>query len=223
MVMSRGSSSVDPLGDHFAAVVLELAPDGIAVTDEFGRILHANGRFEHLFGFSRDELVGHTVEKLLPERVHVAHRNHRRAYEQNPAARAMGSGLDLRAQHANGTEFAVEVALSPVSTANGLRTIMAVRPVDERRAGDKAARDRAVFDDEERIAAGLNDGVIRPLFAASLELHGLRASANEDQAARLDTVITTLDDAIRAMRTIVFDRASTSDEMVERRTDPDAV
>ncbi len=62
-------TSLPPLGEHFAEIVLELAPDGIAVTDESGRILHANGRFEDLFGYTREQLVGHPVEMLLPSRV----------------------------------------------------------------------------------------------------------------------------------------------------------
>jgi len=195
----------DPLGEHFAAVVLELAPDGIAVIDEAGRILHANGRFEYLFDYTRDELLGHPVELLIPEPVRAAHRAHRADFGRAPATRPMGAGLDLWAQHADGTEFAVEVALSPVSTGNGLRTIMAVRPTT-RRADEQAASDRAVSADEDRIASQLNDRVIRPVFAASLGLHHVLASATDDQAAHLHAAIDELDEAIREIRAIVFDR-----------------
>jgi PAS domain S-box-containing protein len=203
-VISVEPSSPNPLGDHFAEVVLELAPEGIAVTDEFGRILHANGRFESLFGFSREQLVGHTVEMLLPERARAAHRGHRHDYEQTPTARPMGAGLDLWACHADGTEFPVEVALSPASTSNGMRTIMAVRQVSERRTSDHAALDRIVTGDHERIAIALNDRVIQPVFAATLGLNALLDSATEHQVERLGEVVAALDDAIREIRNVVF-------------------
>ena len=195
---------MDPLGEHFAAIVLELAPDGIAVTDEAGRIMQANTHFEYLFGFTREQLIGRSVEMLLPERSQAAHRAHRAGYDQAPSARAMGTGLDLWARHADGTEFPVEVGLSPVSSANGMRTIMSVRQISDRRASQQVASDEAVHIDEDRIAVALNDQVIRPIFAAGLDLHGMLASATDSQAARLNAIITKLDDAIREIRTIVY-------------------
>ena len=195
-----------PLTDSFVAVVLELAPDGIAVTDELGHIAHANGCFEELFGYSREQLAGHTVEMLLPTAVRVAHREHRHDFDQVPLARPMGTGLDLHGRHADGTEFPVEVGLSPVFTEEGVRTIMAVRPIDERRASDdQAIGDLAVHADHDRLAVALNDQVIHSIFSASLKLHGLLDDATLRQLAVLQPAIEELDDAIRDMRNILFD------------------
>ena len=205
------SPSADDLGEHFAAVVLELAPDGIAVADESGRMVHANSRFEVLFGYPRENLIGHSVEMLLPERLRSVHRAHRADYAEAPVTRPMGAGLDLWARHADGSEFPVEIALSPVTTSHGMRTIMVVRQAEDRRAGEQALRDRAVLEEEDRIAMALNDDVIRPIFAASLDLHRLFESADDAQAARLRSAIDRLDGAIRAIRTVVFDRARPDD------------
>lgn len=207
--------SVDPMGDHFAMVVLELAPDGIAVTDELGRLVHANGRFEQLFGFRREQLVGHTVEMLLPERLQAVHRVHRHDYEQRPSPRPMGSGRQLWARRADGTEFPVEVALSPVTTGHGVRTIMTVREVSDRRATEDAARAEAVYADHQRIALALNDRVIQEIFSASFQLHGLLDAADGPQRAVLQAAIDELDTAIREIRSIVFhmDLSRSSDQI----------
>ncbi len=188
----------------FASVALELAPDGIAWTDEFGRILHANRRFEQLFGFTREQLAGHAVEMLLPERARAAHVVDRHHFEELPAARPMGNGGELWARHADGTEFPVEVALSPVTTGYGIRTIMTVREVSERRATEDAVRAQAVQADHERMADALNEGVIRPIFSASLRLHGILESSGEHQITALLAAISELDDAIHEVRQIVF-------------------
>ena len=196
-----------PLTDSYVAVVLELAPDGIAVTDELGRMVDANRCFEDLFGYSRQQLMGHTVEMLLPDGLRVAHRAHRHDYDEVPLARPMGTGLNLLGLHADGTEFAVEVGLSPVSTAEGVRTIMAVRPISERRASeDQAVGERAVDADHDRMALALNDEVIRPIFSAGLRLHGLIETASVRQLAAIQPAIGELDDAIRALRNLLFDQ-----------------
>ena len=202
-----------PLSDSFVAVVLELAPDGIAVTDELGRLVEVNRCFEGLFGYSREQLLGHAVEMLLPNATRSAHREHRHDFDEVPLARPMGTDLDLRGLRADGTTFSVEVGLSPVSTANGLRTIMAVRPRGERRPGDDlAATDRALIADHDQMAVAMNDKVIRPIFSASLRLHGLIESATVRELAAIYPAIDELDRAIREIRTVVFERSGSPDE-----------
>jgi PAS domain S-box-containing protein len=196
-----------PLGEHFAEIVLELAPDGIAVTDESGRILHANGRFEDLFGYTREQLVGHAVEMLLPQRVRAVHRDHRAQYEQHPATRPMGSGLELWARHADGSELRVEVALSPVSTETGVRTIMAVREARHPRpheVGRSALPEHVEGDRPDDVLLALGDRVVQPLFGVGLQLHLLLDALPSAEADRLDHVITELDEAIHALQALAF-------------------
>ncbi len=191
-----------PLTDDLLAVVLELAPDGIAVTDPIGRMVHANGRFQQLFGYSREQLLGHTVETLIPTTMQSAHRGHRAQFADVPLARPMGTGADLMAQHADGTIFPVDVGLSPVSTTAGTSTIIAVRSLVQRRAhDDQVAGDAAVKVERDRMAIALNDAVIRKIFSSGLRLHGLLEGATDQQLTILDATIDELDDAIRQVRT----------------------
>ena len=206
--LTHESPPVAPLSDRFVAVVLELAPDGIAVTDERGRMVEVNRGFETLFGYPREQLLGHTVEMLLPAAMRSAHREHRHDFDEMPSARPMGTRLDLWAIHADGTTFPVKVGLSPVSTAHGLRTIMAVRPHSQRRStDDQAARDRAVIADHDRMAVAMNDTVIRLIFSASLRLHSLIETATVREVAAIYPAIDELDTAIRDIRTVAFARA----------------
>ena len=195
-----------PLTDDLLAVVLELAPDGMAVTDPIGRMVHANGRFEQLFGYSRGQLLGHPVETLIPATMHAAHRSHRADFAQAPCSRPMGTGADLIAQHADGTTFPVEVGLSPVSTGAGTSTIIAVRPLVQRRARDEqVAGDAAVEVERDRMALALNEVVIRGIFSSGLRLHGLLEGATDQQLTDLTATIDELDEVIRQVRIAVFD------------------
>lgn len=189
-------------GSHLAQVVFELAPDGMAITDEFGRIMLVNRRFEELFGFTRDQLVGHTVEMLVPERLRARHRHHRRDYEEDPSSRPMGTGLEVWARHRDGTEFLVEIGLSPASTRAGLRTIMAVRALSEPRSAD--AGDEADRAERHPVGPELDTWVIQPIFRASIGLHGLLDGATPAQLAALHPAIAELENAIRATHRIVL-------------------
>ena len=213
-----------PLSDSFVAVVLELAPDGIAVTDELGRMVEVNGCFETLFGYPREQLLGHAVEMLLPDAMRSAHREHRHDFDETPLARPMGTGLDLWGLHADGTTFPVEVGLSPVSTADGLRTIMAVRPHSARRASDdQAAGDRAVVAEHDRMAIAMNDTVIRLIFSATLRLQSLIESATIRELSLIHPAIEELDTAIREIRTVVFERSLPLTVDIPTTPDPTAI
>src|SRR5205823_7994911 len=94
--------------------VLESAPDAILEVDPQGRIVVANREAENLFRCSREDLIGSTVEDLIPRRYRHGHVALRQRYAEHPVTRPMGSGLDLHARRKDGTEFAVDINLSPV-------------------------------------------------------------------------------------------------------------
>src|SRR6202022_1828849 len=91
---------------------------------------------ERLFGCPRTELIGRRVEELLPERYREGHLMHRGYYRDHPLKRPMGSGLHLWARNADGTEFPVDIKLSPIQTDDGLRIICVVRDITERRQAE---------------------------------------------------------------------------------------
>jgi PAS domain S-box-containing protein len=132
------------IGEMDAEAILGLvdaAPDGIVMADERGNILFVNRRTEELFGYGREELLGRSVEELLPEPLRQVHRAHRTRYRAEPRLRSMGAGLTLLARRADGTEFSVEIGLSPLETSEGLRVVAVVRDVTERVAAEREQRE----------------------------------------------------------------------------------
>jgi two-component system sensor histidine kinase DevS len=128
-------SRATPLSDLSATRIwgmLESAPDGMLMTDGDGVILAVNEQVERLFGYERADILGRHVEILLPERLREIHRAHRTRYRAEPNVRAMGEGLQLRARRSNGSEFPVEVSLSPLHDDEGLAVVASIRDVSER-------------------------------------------------------------------------------------------
>ena len=141
------------LGDAEAWAMVEASPDGMILADQHGVMLLVNRQIEVLFGFDRGELLGREVEELLPERFRAKHTAHRTRYRAKPVVRAMGSGLDLWATRKDGTEFPVEVSLSPLATREGLRVVATVRDVHKRVADD--AHKYAVLHAIDRVHDGV--------------------------------------------------------------------
>jgi PAS domain S-box-containing protein len=111
--------------------LLESAPDAMVIIDSSGAIIIINAQTEKLFGFPRNEIIGRKVEFLIPERFHHIHTQHRAGYVENPKVRGMGVGMELFGRHRDGTEFPVEISLSPfrVTDQDELSVIAAIRDI----------------------------------------------------------------------------------------------
>lgn len=197
------------LPDEVVRRVLNAAPDGIAVVNAQGIILAVNQMVGQQFEYTRDELVGMSIDLLLPESAHDAHPGHRADYMAHPRTRSMGSGLELHARRRSGAEFPVEISLSPLPTSDGLLVVAIIRDVTERRAADEElqhAHERlALVDDRERIARDLHDTVIQRLFAVGLSLQGAITRAASDPAVeRIQLAIDEIDTTIRDIRSSIF-------------------
>jgi two-component system cell cycle sensor histidine kinase/response regulator CckA len=119
--------------------LLDSALDAMVVVTGDGTIGLVNAKTETLFGYSREELLGEPVEKLVPERFRGRHRGHRGLYLVNPRARPMGVGLEPSGLHREGREFPLEMSLTPVKTQAGVVVLAAIRDLSERRASERAA------------------------------------------------------------------------------------
>jgi protein-histidine pros-kinase len=121
----------------------ESAPDSIVVTDSDGTIALVNAQTEGLFGYSRDMLVGKSIEVLVPARFRHAHIAHRATYADKPHIRSMDAALDLYGQRADGSEFPIDVSLAPVDFDEGMLIAATVRDVTNRKQLE-AARDQFI-------------------------------------------------------------------------------
>ncbi len=131
--------------------LLEAGPDAIVIINSHGRITLANEQTEKMFGYLRTELIGQNIESLIPARFTDAHISHRLNYIERPYSRPMGSGLDLYGQRKDGTEFPVEIALSPVTSTDGLLVTASIRDVTERKLAENTIR-KLNEELEERVA-----------------------------------------------------------------------
>lgn len=117
---------------------IEVAPDAVVVSDGQGCITYMNQQAERTFGYTRAELVGQGIDRLLPERFHAQHVGHRTGYYAAPRTRPMGIGLELFAQRKDGSEIPVEISLSHVQLAEGPRVIAIIRDITERKRLEEA-------------------------------------------------------------------------------------
>jgi PAS domain S-box-containing protein len=123
-----------------SASILEAIPDAVAAVNQQGVIIQVNSQAEALFGYTRDELIGQSVEMLVPERQRAQHHQHRDSYYSRPKIRRMGSGLDLYGRRRDGTEFPVEISLSPVATGNGAMVLSVIRDISDRKRIEEELR-----------------------------------------------------------------------------------
>ncbi|MEM7415266.1 MAG: PAS domain-containing sensor histidine kinase [Gemmatimonadota bacterium] len=168
--------------------ILDAAPDGVLVVGSRGLILEANPKAAQLFGWTQAELVGRSVEELIPPTARERHVNHRERFGTQPHDRPMGAGLQLEGWRQDGSTFPVEVSLSPwIRDDDSATVICSIRDVSSVRRLQSFS-DRALLASEEerlRIAQELHDDTAQRLAALILEVGAMARENDPEQRATL--------------------------------------
>ncbi|HEY0682238.1 MAG TPA: ATP-binding protein [Steroidobacter sp.] len=191
------------------ADLVEFAPDAMLIVDASGQILYANQRVTDLFGYSREDIVDRSVDLLLPERFRARHASHRRNFREDPRTRPMGAGLELLGRRSDGSEFPLEISLSPLRdgmAAAAIRDVTDRKRVEQelinaREAADLAREeaDRANLSKSRFLATASHD-LRQPLQALSM-LHGTLCRMNLPDNSR--EVLTQQGRSIDAMKRLL--------------------
>ncbi len=121
-------------------MVFESAPNAMLLVDRAGSIEIVNAQAEKVFGYHRDELIGKSVETLIPDRLGKKHLDFKSKFLDQPVARPMGAGRDLYAKKKNGVEFPVEIGLNPVETPDGIKVLAAIIDISDRKKAEERFR-----------------------------------------------------------------------------------
>jgi PAS domain S-box-containing protein len=144
-------------------LVFESSPSGMLMVDERGSIVLVNTRIEEQFGYARQEMLGQPVEILIPERYRRRHVSDKEAFLKVPQGRPMGAGRDLYGVRKDGTEFSVEIGLTPIQTARGMRVLASIVDITQRKQMEERLNQTERLAELGTLASGMAHEIGTPM------------------------------------------------------------
>ncbi len=126
------------LAEERFRIAVDSSPNGMVMVDANGDIVLVNTETLRMFGYTREEMIGSSIDLLVPRRFRRQHPGHRKVFLERPESRSMGAGRDLHAVRKDGTEFPVEIGINPIETPNGLLVLSAIVDITERKQAEVA-------------------------------------------------------------------------------------
>lgn len=198
--------------------LFEFAPDTVLVAGQDGQIVRVNAQVEQMFGYTREELAGKPIEALIPGRFRQRHAQHRSDYLSEPHARTMGAGLELYGRRKDGSEFPVDIMLSPMNSEGGSIVIAVIRDITRRKQAEESVKEYAerlgvlsrrlmeVQETERRnIARELHDEISQTLTGLKLTLEMAARQPPDTVGASLGQAHTLVNDLMAHARKMSLD------------------
>src|SRR5438445_3605350 len=209
--------------ERFRAL-LDSAPDAAVIVDGFGCITLINEQTERLFGFPREELIGRSVEVLLPDQLQAIHVAHRNGYLADPKTRSMGAGLELAGRRKDGTEFPIDISLSATTTDGSLLAMAYIRDITERKGAERSLIRQAAWVElaHDPIFSWVFGGEITHWNAEADQTYGF---AREEAMGQLphDLLCTEFPEPLAVIQAKLLRDGQWESELVQRRRDGSAI
>ena len=185
-------------------LIVEAAPNGMLLVDESGTMVMVNASALHQFGYERDELLGQSVEMLIPGPFRSDHRQHHAGFLRAPEARSMGSRRELYALRKDGSEFAVEIGLTPIQTAKGMGVVASVVDISERKRLEIQLRQAERLAELGTLASGMAHEIGTPMnVILGRAEYLLQRAADEGMKKGLATIITQVERITKVMNQLL--------------------
>ena len=185
-------------------LLVEAAPHGMLLVDEHGTIVMVNPSVLHQFGYEREELLGKSVEMLIPEAVRSDHRQYRAEFIRTPQVRSMGGGRELFGLRKDGSELAVEIGLTPIQTTKGMKVLASIVDISERKRLELQLRRAERLAELGTMASGMAHEIGTPMnVILGRAEYLLQRAADEGMKKGLTTIITQVERITKVMNQLL--------------------